>query len=249
MAIHVHLIGLNAPLKNHLLALEFDIFVPFLDQGRRSIFRIGGGGQRCSIKFAREARRKIENCVCLAVFLCKISWFCSALYTMLFKPILALHMKFSSCRNYGGGGGQNDMFAPRPQYFHWGRLPPPPQDRRLCSGSSYLCCRKRISPIEKSGLALKTTKFCGGHVLMVLETISHRQFDHQIRYETKSCMVSIFKIIQHRFIHVLHSHCFWASRKFKVMSEGFVMLKNIEDFTERALIYRGAKSKRFPLVA
>ena len=43
------LIGLNAPLKNNCLAL--DILVPFRDlsicaamQGRRSIFRIGGGG-------------------------------------------------------------------------------------------------------------------------------------------------------------------------------------------------------------
>ena len=49
--------------------------------------------------------------------------------TVLFKPIFALHIiKFSSCRNYWGGG-QNNMFAP--QYFHWGAAapatPPPPQ--------------------------------------------------------------------------------------------------------------------------
>ena len=37
---------------------------------------------------------------------------------MHFKPILALHIiHCSSCRNYWGGGGQNDMCAPK--YFHW----------------------------------------------------------------------------------------------------------------------------------
>ena len=54
---------------------------------------------------------------------------------VLFKPILALHIKFSSCRNYWGGGGKNDMFAPPSQYFHWvGDCPPgsTPLDRRLC---------------------------------------------------------------------------------------------------------------------
>ena len=54
--------------------------------------------------------------------------------TVLFKPILSLHtINFSSCRNYWGGGrGQNDMFAP--QYVHSGAAapPPPPQDQRLC---------------------------------------------------------------------------------------------------------------------
>ena len=43
---------------------------------------------------------------------------------------------FSSCRNYWGGGGQNDMFA-SPQYFHGGggaTAPLPPQDRRLWAG-------------------------------------------------------------------------------------------------------------------
>ena len=59
--------------------------------------------------------------------------------TVLFKPILALHIiNFSSCRNYWGGGGGNDMFAP--QYFNWGRLPPqppPPPDRRLWGWSIY----------------------------------------------------------------------------------------------------------------
>ena len=45
--------------------------------------------------------------------------------TVLFKPILALHIiNFSSCRYYWRGGGQNDMFAP--QYFHWGAAAPPP---------------------------------------------------------------------------------------------------------------------------
>ena len=51
--------------------------------------------------------------------------------TVVFKPILALHINFSSCRNYWGGGGQNDIFAPK--YFHsGGGCPPAPQDRRLC---------------------------------------------------------------------------------------------------------------------
>ena len=40
---------------------------------------------------------------------------------MLFQPILALDImnffKFAKLLA-GGGGGQNDMFAP--QYFHWG---------------------------------------------------------------------------------------------------------------------------------
>ena len=45
--------------------------------------------------------------------------------TVLFKPILALHIiNFSSCRNYWGGGGQNDMFPSPPQYFHGGLSPP-----------------------------------------------------------------------------------------------------------------------------
>ena len=59
------------------------------NQGRRSIFRIGGGGGgvggkskknvkffgRSSVRkvavlnFAHKARRKIENCVCLVLFL------------------------------------------------------------------------------------------------------------------------------------------------------------------------------------
>ena len=38
-------------------------------------------------------------------------------------------MNFSSCRNYWGGGGKTICLPP--QYFHWGRLPPPPQVRRL----------------------------------------------------------------------------------------------------------------------
>ena len=55
--------------------------------------------------------------------------------TMLFKPILALHiMNFSSCRNYWGGGGQNAMFTP--QYFHWGATAPPP---RIDASGGVLC--------------------------------------------------------------------------------------------------------------
>ena len=56
--------------------------------------------------------------------------------TVLFKPIFALHIiNFSSCRNYWGGGGQNDMFAP--QYFHWRAAapPPPPPPRIDASGA------------------------------------------------------------------------------------------------------------------
>ena len=49
---------------------------------------------------------------------------------MILKPILALQLIFSICRNIGGGG---KMICLPPQYFHWGggggRLPP--QDRRL----------------------------------------------------------------------------------------------------------------------
>ena len=53
--------------------------------------------------------------------------------TVLFKPILALHIiNFSSCRNYWGGGGKT-ICLPPPNIFIGGRLAPqPPQDRRLC---------------------------------------------------------------------------------------------------------------------
>ena len=54
--------------------------------------------------------------------------------TVLFKPILALHIiNFSSCRNYWGGG-QNDMFSPN--IFiggGGGGVLHSPQDRRLWS--------------------------------------------------------------------------------------------------------------------
>ena len=51
--------------------------------------------------------------------------------TVLLKSILALH--FSSCRNYLGGGGQNDMFA-TPIFSLGGKtasLPPPPPPPRI----------------------------------------------------------------------------------------------------------------------
>ena len=35
--------------------------------------------------------------------------------TVLFKPIPTLHNKFSSCRNYWGGG---ELYVCPPQYFH-----------------------------------------------------------------------------------------------------------------------------------
>ena len=49
--------------------------------------------------------------------------------TVLFN--LFLHYILSSFQvvNIIGGGGQNDTFALN--VFIWGRLPPPPQDRRL----------------------------------------------------------------------------------------------------------------------
>ena len=55
---------------------------------------------------------------------------------MLFKPILALHIIFPSCRNYWGGGGQNDMFAT--PIFHWGATAPPPPPSIGASQLSFL---------------------------------------------------------------------------------------------------------------
>ena len=66
--------------------------------------------------------------------------------TVLFKPILALHIiHFSSCGNYwgGGGGGQNDMFAPPPIISLGGRLLPPPPPRIDASDCD---CRISSSP-------------------------------------------------------------------------------------------------------
>ena len=47
--------------------------------------------------------------------------------TVLFKPILALHINFSSCQNYWGG---KTICLP-PQYFHWGTAAPSPQPPRI----------------------------------------------------------------------------------------------------------------------
>ena len=114
-------------------------------QGRRSIFRIGRACKskknvknfwraKSQYKNLRRARR-IENCVCLVVFL-MLNFMVLYCFTMLFKPIyiLAFHIvNFSSCRNYWGGGGEAKRCLP-PKYFHWGggggTAPPP--DRRLC---------------------------------------------------------------------------------------------------------------------
>ena len=55
--------------------------------------------------------------------------------TLLFKPILALHiMNISRCRNYwaGGGGGGAKRRVCHPNIFMGSDCPPPPQDRRLC---------------------------------------------------------------------------------------------------------------------
>ena len=46
--------------------------------------------------------------------------------TVLFKPILALHINFSSCQNYWGGGAKRYVCPPPPNIFIGGRLPPPP---------------------------------------------------------------------------------------------------------------------------
>ena len=57
--------------------------------------------------------------------------------TVLFKPILALHINFQVVKIIGGGG-QNDMFAPPPNILIWGRLPPPPPIRIDASGTKWV---------------------------------------------------------------------------------------------------------------
>ena len=142
------------------------------DQGRRSIYRIGGGGARVrkiSNFSARRRRAKsqyklhaqnapqIENCICLVVF-STLNLMVLSCLTVLLKPILALHIMifFSSCRNYWGGGvGQNDMFAT--PIVSWGTpMPPPPPG----SGGDEWFQRKEI--FENDGLrnGPKNVKIC-----------------------------------------------------------------------------------------
>ena len=65
--------------------------------------------------------------------------------TVLFKPILALHItNFPNCQNYWGE--QIDMFAP--QYFHGGRGCPPPQNRRLWGGGGACQLKFVVPPYE-----------------------------------------------------------------------------------------------------
>ena len=100
----------------------------------------GGGGAKVRKISTFSARRKLENYVCLVVFLCKNQMVFVVPYTMIFKPILVLHMNFSSCRNYWGGGGKTICLLP--QYFHWGGGgATAPQDRRLC----YFSKRKQVT--------------------------------------------------------------------------------------------------------
>ena len=63
--------------------------------------------------------------------------------TVLFKPILALHINFSSCQNYWGGAKR--YVCPPPNIFIGGRLPPPPP------GSTPLV-QWRIQDLQKMGV-------------------------------------------------------------------------------------------------
>ena len=79
--------------------------------------------------------RKIDNCVYVSVFM-KFTFNGFVVpYTMILKPILALHiMNFSSCQNYWGGGGKTIC----PPIFSLGATPPSPPPPRF-DASAYFC--------------------------------------------------------------------------------------------------------------
>ena len=104
----------------------------YQNRGVDPFFGWGGGGgkskeklknfaprARSQYKTARKARRKLENCLCFVIVL-MLNLMVLCCLKVLFKPIIALHTNFSSCRNYwrakryvchpnismaGGGGG------------------------------------------------------------------------------------------------------------------------------------------------
>ena len=65
--------------------------------------------------------------------------------TVLFKPILALHItNFSSCRNYWGGGGKSICLPPN--IFMGVRLPPQPPRIDASGGGGGACQLKIVVP-------------------------------------------------------------------------------------------------------
>ena len=80
------------------------------DQGRRSIFRMGGSKSQGENRREKSQYKTLRYFFFLNLFLHSIS--------------LIFHVEII------GGGGQNDMFAP--SIFIGGGFPPPPPDQCLC---------------------------------------------------------------------------------------------------------------------
>ena len=104
-------------------------------------FSDGGGGaklRKISNISARSARAehaaKLKIVYVLVVFLCKIYWFCSALWWFLNLFLHYILWIFQVVEIIGGGGGGRKTICLPPNIFMGGgggRPPPAPQDRRL----------------------------------------------------------------------------------------------------------------------
>ena len=124
--------------------------------------------------------------------------------TVLFKPILALHIIiFSNCRNYWGGGGKTICLPPPPQYFHWGRLPPPPPGSTPLTITGHYIRQKRASDILSLHWGIQTLTPCTPfpiirhcmhcmHDTVNIQSVSHMHFKLPVILRTRDILSNYF---------------------------------------------------------